>query len=225
MMKRFNYFLPILLLSGCIGQDVNFDEVDPVIQITNPISLLELNTFYQLEYMFLDNVGSPIDPTTIDWMSTDESVLTVDDAGLIFGVANGTATITVEAEREEFMASAEITIEVTDDPTLISSERSGIVQTTTSYLLEGDFTLNEDGDSDLILSFASNYEADDGLPGLYVYLTNNPNTISGAYEIGKVSVFSGAHTYNLPNVGLFDYNYVLYYCKPFNVKVGDGTIN
>jgi hypothetical protein len=46
-----------------------------------------------------------------------------------------------------------------------------------------------------------------------------------AFEIGAVSVFSGAHSYQLPtSIGLMDYQYLLYWCKPFNVKVGEAKI-
>ena len=78
----------------------------------------------------------------------------------------------------------------------------------------------------LKLSFADNYNASTALPGLYIYLTNNPSTNVGAYEIGAVTDFDGAHSYDLPNsISLMDYEYVLYFCKPFNVKVGDGQFN
>ncbi len=221
-MKKLKFLLPLLLI-GCIGEDIEFDEVDPVIQIVNPISSLEVNTFYQFEYMFLDNVGRPVDPSTITWNSSDVSLLTVDDNGLVRGLNNGTVTVSVSAMLNEFAADTSITFDITGDPTTMMSERSGTIATTTSYVLEGAFELQQSG-SDLILEFEANYIADDGLPGLYIYLTNNPNSIAGAHEIGKVSVFTGAHSYTIPNAGLFDYNYILYYCKPFNVKVGDGLI-
>ncbi len=221
-MKKLKFILPLLLI-GCVGEDIEFDEVDPVIQIVNPISTLEVNTFYQFEYMFLDNVGSPVDPATITWTSSDASLLTVDDNGLARGIDNGTVTVSVSAMLNEFAADTSITFDITGDPTAMMTERSGTIATTTSYVLQGAFELEQTG-SDLTLEFESNYIADDGLPGLYIYLTNNPNSIAGALEIGKVSVFTGAHSYTIPNTGLFDYNYVFYYCKPFNVKVGDGLI-
>ena len=42
-----------------------------------------------------------------------------------------------------------------------------------------------------------------------------------------VTVFSGAHSYQIVNAGIdiTTYDYLLYYCKPFVVKVGDGKIN
>lgn len=60
-----------------------------------------------------------------------------------------------------------------------------------------------------------------------MYLTNNPNSIANAYEIGEVTIFDGAHSFELDanEVGLTDFDFVLYFCKPFNVKVGDGQFD
>ena len=110
--------------------------------------------------------------------------------------------------------------EVTGNP---SEERSGAIRTTSSYLLEGSFTLRQDG-NDIVLEFADNYRASTSLPGLYVYLTNNPSTSNNAFEIGRVETFEGAHSYRISGVGLNDYDYLLYWCKPFSVKVGDGEM-
>jgi hypothetical protein len=77
----------------------------------------------------------------------------------------------------------------------------------------------------LRLSLGDDYKASTSLPGLYIYLGNNPNSIADAYEIGAVTVFQGAHFYDLPeSIGLYDNSYILYWCKPFGVKVGEGKI-
>ncbi len=101
--------------------------------------------------------------------------------------------------------------------------RSGVIQTTSSYVMEGDFEIRIEA-GQLLIDIADNYWASFALPGLYVYLTNNPNTTANALEIGAVEVFNGVHQYLVNDVGLNDYNYLLYFCKPFNVKVGDGEI-
>jgi len=106
---------------------------------------------------------------------------------------------------------------------IINANRIGTIRTTSSYKLEGDFTLKEE-DGKLIIDIADNYEASDALPGLYIYLTNNPNTNTGAVEIGAVDIFKGAHTYEVTGVNINDFDYLLYFCKPFGVKVGDGEI-
>jgi hypothetical protein len=68
----------------------------------------------------------------------------------------------------------------------------GEIRSTSSYLLQGGFRYEHNGEH-LVLQLDSNYKADTALPGLYVYLTNNPTTPQGGYEIGSVSVFEGAH--------------------------------
>ena len=111
------------------------------------------------------------------------------------------------------------------DTTVVGGDdqKAGSIRTTSSYLLEGDFTITQ-SEGNLVIQFASNYKASRSLPGLYVYLSNNPNSTSDAKEIGAVTVFEGVHSYTVPGIGLEDYTYLLYYCKPFRVKVGDGKI-
>jgi hypothetical protein len=106
-----------------------------------------------------------------------------------------------------------------------TNDLSGIITSSSSYELGGSFVLKKTAAGNTELSFGSDYVASTALPGLYVYLTNNRNSIASAYEIGRVEVFKGEHKYDLgTSVGLTDYRFVLYYCKPFNVKVGDGEI-
>ena len=113
----------------------------------------------------------------------------------------------------------------TDDGIVVAPQFfEGQIRTTSSYALEGNFRLEHNG-TQLILSINDSYRASSSLPGLYLYLTNNPNSPEDGYEVGAVSVFSGAHSYTLPaSIGLMDYKYLLYWCKPFRVKVGDAQI-
>jgi len=104
------------------------------------------------------------------------------------------------------------------------TERTGSLRTTSSYTLQGNFTLSE-SENGVILSIDESYVTDDVLPGLYIYLTNNPNSVADALVIQEVTVFEGAHSYEVEDVGLNDYSHVLYFCKPFNVKVGDGKFD
>lgn len=100
----------------------------------------------------------------------------------------------------------------------------GQIRTTSSYVLEGNYRYEFNG-THIILSLDDTYRASSSLPGLYLYLTNNPSSPEDGYEVGKVSVFSGAHSYTLPaSIGLMDYKYLLYLCKPFRVKVGDAQL-
>ena len=106
-----------------------------------------------------------------------------------------------------------------------NSSREGVIATTTFYKLEGSFLLDEIDNGSIRLSIDENFCTTSALPGLYVYLSNNRNSIAEAFEIGEVTTFEGAHEFEIEDIGLMDYNFLVYFCKPFNVKVGDGEIN
>ena len=215
----------MLTLNSCIGDDIIEDRVDPVVRISNAIDTIENGTSYQFEASFFDQVGKEkmID---LNWSTSDGNNISISETGLATALQTGSSLISVDglAPSGE-QVSDEILVTVGDETVVSTSERIGTLQTTSSYELMGDFVLKEEGGI-LKLSFSDNYKASTALPGLYIYLTNNPTTNSGAYEIGAVTDFEGAHSYELPNsISLTDYEYVLYFCKPFNVKVGDGLFN
>lgn len=218
-----------VLMTGCIGDDIVEDYVQPQIRITNPISEIEAGTNYQFESSFLNNVGRE-EAVMPEWTSSATDLLTIDQNGLATAVAEGDVVVTLSF-MDEFGETADRAYDVAVGASTVIVEepmfRTGRVETTTFYDLEGDFTLAElpeEEEGDLKLSFGNDYVADNGLPGLFVYLSNNPNSTSGAFEIGEVSTFSGAHEYIISGVDLAEYRFVLYFCKPFNVKVGDGAI-
>ena len=215
----------ILVLNGCIGDDIIEDRVDPVVRISNGIDTLKNGTSYQFEAAFFDQVGMEV-MIDLNWSSSDDNIISVSETGLANALQIGNSLITVDglAPSGE-QVSAELLVSVGEETIVSISERTGTLQSTSSYELKGDFLLKEEGGV-LKLSFAGNYQASTALPGLFVYLTNNPTTTSGAYEIGAVTDFEGVHSYDLPSsIDLMDYEYVLYFCKPFNAKVGDGQFN
>ena len=217
------FALPFLFFS-CVGDDFVMDNVDPVLRITESVDTLGLGDSFEFKAQYLNNVGVE-EVLPKDWMSSDESIISIDDNGLATANQMGETTIRVELNVDGQLLFDERLVTVSEETVMTPTERTGSLQTTSSYLLTGDFTLSEDNGA-LILSLADNYAASSSLPGLYVYLTNNPNTTNGALELGKVSAFSGAHSYAIPpDVSLNEFNYVLYFCKPFNVKVGDGEFD
>lgn len=223
------FFSTLIFTTGCIGDDVVIDTVQERLNITSPIDSLQVGNTHQFEAVFFNNIGVQ-EERVIDWTSTNEAILSVDNNGLITGIAAGMAQIFSEIEieagnviRDEMMVvvtEEEVEGPVIDEPT----NRSGTIVTTSSYALTGDFILEETEDG-LLLKIADNYNASTALPGLYVYLTNNPNTTNNAFEIGKVETFNGEHEYEITtSADLNTYSHVLYFCKPFGVKVGDGAI-
>jgi len=135
---------------------------------------------------------------------------------------SGTTTTTTDTDSPTSTSTPTV-----DDDVVVTAPQSyqGTIQTTSSYKLTGSYEYGLNDAGQLILDIAEDYEASTALPGLYVYLSNNPNSTSGSYEIAEVTVFNGAHSYTLPSsIDISDYKYILYWCKPFNVKVGDSTI-
>lgn len=224
-MKKLMFFglAALVTVSSCIKDDIIFDTVEESLKITNPIDTLGEGDTYLFETRFLNNIGME-ESQTVTWSSSDEAILTVDQNGLTIGISKGTAVLSVEVELEDKApVRDEIQIVVAEQTVVTpTTERTGELQTTSSYVLEGSFTLKETTDG-LSLELADNYKASSSLPGLYVYLTNNPNSTSGGFEIGMVNIFNGAHSFALPSsVEINQYDYVLYFCKPFGVKVGHG---
>jgi hypothetical protein len=221
MRQLFIIILPLILLSACIGEDIIVDFVEESVRITNPVDTLGLGTTYQFEAMFTNQVGQTEQATFI-WESLDPEIASVTAGGLAEGLALGQAKLLCSVDLTNKIITDTIEITVGEKTVSNNDDRTGRLRTTSSYQLEGSFSMRAEGD-DVILEFANDYEASSALPGLYVYLTNNPNTSNGAYEIGAVAIFSGAHEYTIQGVGLNDYSHVLYFCKPFGVKVGDGA--
>lgn len=213
----------ITVWSGCIKDDYVDDEVDPVLRITTIADTIAVGDSFQFEAMYLNNVGKE-ESVPVLWSSSQPDIISIDmNTGLSEALQVGASVIAVEYNDGSKVLRDEIEVNAGSSTVVQPGEKSGTVHTTSSYALTGDFTLKTDGDN-LILEFANNYNASTALPGLYVYLSNNNTTTANALEIAKVEVFSGAHSYMIPNVGINDYSYVLYFCKPFNVKVGDGEI-
>jgi hypothetical protein len=228
-MKKFvtlSLIISIVFFIGCIGEDVIDDEVAPEVRILNFIQNLKVSETYQLNATFFNNVGRE-ESVIINWSSSDESVATIDQNGILTGISEGQTSIkaSVIYNNQTVENSSTITI-VMGDTNIDPITKSGQIATTSSYNLKGSFTLSEiENSNNLLLSLENDYEASTSLPGLYVYLTNNPNSIANALSLGPVTVFSGAHSYTILNTGINDYSYLLYWCEPFGVKVGGGSIN
>ncbi|MDW3210809.1 MAG: hypothetical protein R8N23_13115 [Reichenbachiella sp.] len=214
----------LLAVTGCIGTDVIDDLVPEKIEITNPVMSLKVGESYELMYRYLNNVGMPED-TDVRWESSDATILEVDENGGLMALEMGQSEISVILIANDQVMD-KITVEAADETILLTSgDKSGTIATTSSYELSGDFVVNNtEGGVEILI--ADNYVASEALPGLYVYLSNNPSTVSGALEIGEVTIFSGAHSYTVAeeNLTVDTYAYLLYFCKPFNVKVGHGEI-
>lgn len=214
----------ILILSSCIKDDFIQDFVDSEIRITSAVESLALGESFQFEYTYFNNVGQQESADAI-WTSSDESIIEITTDGLAQSQSAGEVELTVTILQEDDTVIMNSLIVTVGEATVVSSATIvGTIRTTTFYVLEGTFELLPDGE-DLQLNINEDYEASASLPGLYIYLSNNRNSIANAQEIGEVDVFSGAHSYTIEKTGINDFNYIVYFCKPFNVKVGDAKLN
>jgi len=160
---------------------------------------------------------------------TETSTMTTDTETSTMTTETETSTMTTDTETSTMTTETETSTTTIDNNTgtgivLAPQFYEGEIISTSSYILEGNFRYEHNG-TQITLSLDENYRASTSLPGLYLYLGNNPNTVNGAIEIAKVNVFNGAHEYILPpSIELADYKYLIYWCKPFSVPVGEGTI-
>lgn len=227
-MKYFQFLLVFtLVFQSCIENDIINDKVEEKLSINNPIEEITINTTHQYSTKYTDNVGD-IKAPQITWVSSDPNIISVSQNGLITALTEGTSTITASTTSDTGrIVSVSNTVTTTDQmvDNTTPQEKTGTIRTTSSYTLTGTFTLKEiENTNNLELIINDDYRASSNLPGLYLYLTNNSNTVSGAKEISAVSKFNGAHTYIIKNTGINDFSHLLYWCKPFSVKVGDAEI-
>jgi hypothetical protein len=224
---KFTVIATLLLigLNSCIKDDIIDDYVQPRLNIISSVTELAKGDTFFFEAQYLNNIGLR-EEVTPDWISSDTSIISFTPTGYAFGKTKGEAYVVAkhfDGFEEEWFADT-VFVTISDETIIDDKPKAGSLRTTSQYDLEGDFEVMQLENGNLLISFASNYFSSDNLPGLYVYLTNNPNTTNGALEIGAVTVFEGEHSYEVENVNINDFSTILYFCKPFNVKVGDGTI-
>jgi len=224
MKKQFLFLVlgTVCVFQSCIKDDFVQDSVDPVIRITNAIDSLQLNSEYQFEQTYFNNIGRA-EEVDVTWVSSNSDVITINSEGNASALALGESLISVSYNDNGVIISDEVNIIVGESTSSLSQIIMGEIITTSSYELTGAFELAETANG-VTLSFDDSYKASTALPGLYVYLSNNRNSVANGLEISSVSVFSGAHSYEIENVGMADFSYIVYFCKPFNVKVGEGEL-
>jgi hypothetical protein len=180
---------------------------------------------------FFNNVGLMDSSTSFIWSSSAPSIIDISSKGLLTGKSAGNSIISVTANSLAYTdstLSAQFEVGVAENvvtPPPVVTQREVTINTTSSYDLSGSGVLKSTPNG-LVLELNNNYNADTGLPDLVVYLSNNPNTNNGALQIAEVTVFNGAHSYIIPsNPDINQYSHVLYYCRKFSVKVGDGKLS
>jgi len=206
-------------VSNAIKLEVSEDPVmqDPVMRIIQFTEFLEEGNALEFRAHYFNREGLVDETATIAWSSTDESVLAVDDLGI--ASASGPGTASIAASYEGTSASVAVTVESNQ-----RTARTGTLQGT-GYDIEGDFTLSNDENGDLILTI-TNYSPDG--PGPYYYLTNQSTNVANGLNLGDAGT-AGDITINVsavdPSVDISTYNFLMIWCEPFNVRLGFGEFD
>lgn len=191
---------------------------DPEIRFLTFDNSLSTGESFLFTASFYDESAMEDPSIPIAWSSSDTDVLTVNENGLAVAIAEGVANITASGGGVE----ATIAVMVESNAAL---PRTGTLRGT-GYDIEGSFTLSENEDGDLILSF-ENAMIDRNAPGPYFYLTNMDRNVSGGINLGKTQngTFSINVSAEFPDVRLSTYQHVMVWCEPFNVRLGIGTFD
>ena len=191
--------------------------------------IIEARTTFSVTAVTSTDTSTSTSETSTMTADSETSTLTTDTETSTMTTETETSTMTTDTETSTMTIETETSTTTIDNNTgsgivLAPQFYEGEIISTSIYILEGNFRYEHNG-TQITLSLDENYRASTSLPGLYLYLGNNPNTVNGAIEIAKVTVFNGAHEYILPpSIELADYKYLIYWCKPFSVPVGEGTI-
>jgi hypothetical protein len=168
-------------------------------------------TLTGLAYNRFDQI---VEGKEIEWESSDVSVIEISE-GVIKALTNGKSTISAHTEG---ISSQPLIIEVSE-----VGLREGSFEGAAGHKAAGKAMLSM-ANSGVLLELSDDFSADNG-PGLYLYLSNQPNNVDAGVEIAPLTKLSGPSSYGIEGVSLADFNYVIIYCKPFKVVVGRAQLN
>jgi trimeric autotransporter adhesin len=179
-----------------------------------PSTMLELN----LNQVFAVTAtgrninGDIINGLVFTWASSDNSLVTVDNTGMVRGVGYGTTTVTATAAS------------ITSPPLMVQVIRSGSFNGGSNSAGQAKLKI-ENGV--LKLQTSANFSVNSGPPDLRIYLSNSTSSISNAVEVATLNQRSGAQTWNVPatNAGgqpvtITSYPFVLVWCRQFGGNYG-----
>jgi Electron transfer DM13/Bacterial Ig-like domain (group 2) len=156
----------------------------------------------------------------IAWQSSNDAIATVGSDGVLLAVSAGSVQITAKSGS---LTSLPMNLNISAP----NQARSGNFAGNGGYSVSGTATLTAEG-GNLSLQLGSNFQASNG-PMLGVFLAKNASgalTTTNSLKLGDLSSNSGAQTYAVPaGVAINDYNYVVIYCIPFNVRFGTALLN
>lgn len=192
------------------------DDTNAVASVTIQTSVTSLMVGETTQFMAeAKNInGTVLSNKSIQYNTSDNSVLTIDNMGLATSVAPGSATVIATSENA---VSNGISVLVSQ---AVTTSRTGAFSGSGGYTVNGNVTM-EVVNGSLQLNF-TNFSSSNG-PGLYIYLGNTNNS---GISIEALNRRNGNFTISLPSsITIDDYNFVLIWCQPFGLTFGSAQLN
>lgn len=212
----------VLAISGCIETDYIEEPGFSSQVIVSPAqSTVQPGDTVLFEAVYYDESGDPVAGVQFNWSCSDTLVAQAGQDGSVSGLAEGQAFVRATAPAYGKTDSALLTVAVGGG----LQSRTGVFSGSGNYDVAGTVVLAEQEAGNLLLSFEDDFESDNG-PGLYVYLSSDSFVNSGSLELGPLKTTSGSQSYFVPlGTGVFDFDFVIIHCKPFNARFGSAALN
>jgi hypothetical protein len=208
-----------------LGPLVNVNVVEnetavATVTIASEVTHLDIGGQAILSLVVRNINGDVIEGKTAEWFSENSSILTVNAEGTVVAVGNGVAAVHAKVEGVKsnsiiFMVGGDI--------------RTGTFVPAGGYQAAGIAMLNI-VNNQLMLTLSDDFKTSFAL-GTYIYLANSTNgsvVRSTGFEVMQIFT-NGGRTFNIsqinPNIGLYDYRYVIILCKPASVTFGYADLN
>ncbi|HNM27026.1 MAG TPA: DM13 domain-containing protein, partial [Saprospiraceae bacterium] len=191
------------------------------VEIVNAPSVLSTGNTVVLQARVYNAANQELSGHTIAWSSSNNTVLSINAAGVATALNAGTASVTATAGG---INSLPAPVQVQPPGGL---SRSGTFAGNSGYNVAGTATLQQNGDN-LTLTLGSDFVSGNG-PMLGVYLAKNASgglNSQNSLKLGNLQKTSGMQVYAVPaGAKLNDYGYAVIYCIPFNVRFGTAMLN
>ncbi len=188
-------------------------ENDPAeIRILTDVSTVAVGDTIQFMAEVTNILGEVLHDLEVEWSSSEPQVFNFFSSGNGVTVMEGISMI--KASSGMIMSPIK-NIEIGSAQNL-EATFSGL----NGYTVSGMAVLSQSGPN-LVLKFKDNFNAQPG-PGLFVYLSNNMNSVAGGREISTLKANSGSQVYEIANTDINAFQFVIIHCKPFNVPFGAG---
>lgn len=182
--------------------------------VLSPSALLEvnLNQTAPVTATGRNSSGDIINGLVFTWASSNNSLVTVDNTGLVRGVAYGTANVTATSAS------------VSSPPLMVQVIRSGNFNG--AFGSTGQAKLKIENGV-LKLETSVNFSVSTGAPDLRIYLSASTTSIANSVEVATLNQRFGMQSWNVPAissqgqpVNITTFPFVLVWCKQFGGNYG-----